>query len=62
MVAAGDFDPESERDIYFASEHCKADPGPPIVPVDFIPELWGDMSRNHAQGQTHTFPASYSGR
>ena len=40
MVAAGDFDPESERDIYFASEHCKADPGPPIVPVDFIPELW----------------------
>ena len=42
MVAAGYWtnDTESERKIIFASEHCKADPGPPIVPVDFIPELW----------------------
>ena len=44
MVAAGYFDgmndTESERKILFASERCKADPGPPIVPVDFISELW----------------------
>ena len=45
MVAAGYFDgmndTESERKILFASERCKADPGPSaIVPVDFIPELW----------------------
>ena len=47
VVAAGYFDPDLEtndsvsgRKIVFASEHCKADPGPPIVPVDFIPELW----------------------
>ena len=44
MVAAGYFDgmndTESERKILFASKHCKADPGPPIVPVDFISEFW----------------------
>ena len=47
VVAAGYFDPDLEtndsvsgRKIVFASEQCKADPGPPIVLVDFIPELW----------------------
>ena len=47
MVAAGYFDPEhetndteSDNKVMCASEHCKANPGPPIASVDFIPELW----------------------
>ena len=51
IVAAGNFEPEgltndqlqerpSERMILYASKHTMASPGPPIVPVDFVPELW----------------------
>ena len=52
IVAAGNFEPEcltndqlqerpSERMILYASKHTMAVPGPPpIVPVDFVPELW----------------------
>ena len=52
MVAAGNYAFEcltndrinagsrSERMILYASKHTIASSGPPIVPVDFVPELW----------------------